>query len=74
MAPSFAPLPRTLDPRTLPRSKPNSIVQILAFIARQPMGRLGRDEEIAQAILFACCDEAAYMTGSVIVIDGGGML
>lgn len=45
-----------------------------AFIARQPMGRLGKDEEIAHAILFACCDEAAYMTGSVIVIDGGAML
>ena len=45
-----------------------------AFVARQPMGRLGKDEEIAQAMLFACCDEAAYMTGSVIVIDGGAML
>ncbi|EGO63809.1 SDR family NAD(P)-dependent oxidoreductase [Acetonema longum] len=42
-----------------------------AFIARQPMGRLGTAEEIAQAILFACCDEAAFMTGSVITIDGG---
>ncbi len=45
-----------------------------AFIARQPLGRLGRDEEIAQAMLFACCDEAAYMTGSVIAIDGGALL
>lgn len=45
-----------------------------AFIARQPMGRLGKDEEIAHAILFACCDEAAYMTGSVISIDGGALL
>ena len=41
------------------------------FIARQPMGRLGRDEEIAHAILFACCEEAAFMNGSVICIDGG---
>ncbi|TCL62733.1 NAD(P)-dependent dehydrogenase (short-subunit alcohol dehydrogenase family) [Hydrogenispora ethanolica] len=45
-----------------------------AFIARQPMGRLGKDEEIAQAILFACCDEASYMNGSVVVIDGGATL
>ncbi len=42
-----------------------------AFIARQPMGRLGSAGEIAQAILFACCDEAAFMNGSVITIDGG---
>lgn len=42
-----------------------------AFVARQPLGRLGNVEEIAHAILFACCDEAAYMAGSVIVVDGG---
>lgn len=41
------------------------------FVERQPMGRLGRVEEIAHAIVFASCQEAAYMTGSVIVIDGG---
>lgn len=45
-----------------------------AFIARQPMGRLGKDEEIAQAVLFASCDEAAYMNGSIISIDGGALL
>jgi len=42
-----------------------------AFVARQPMGRLGRVEEIAHAMLFAACDEAAYMNGSIISIDGG---
>ncbi len=41
------------------------------FIARQPMGRLGKDEEIAAAILFAASDEAAFMTGAIIAIDGG---
>ncbi|MCX7779809.1 MAG: SDR family oxidoreductase [Negativicutes bacterium] len=45
-----------------------------AFIARQPMGRLGTAEEIAHAILFACCDEAGFMNGSVITIDGGATL
>jgi len=44
------------------------------FISRQPMGRLGRDEEIAQAVLFACCDEAAFMNGSIVSIDGGSLL
>ncbi|MBC7238607.1 MAG: SDR family oxidoreductase, partial [Chloroflexi bacterium] len=33
--------------------------------------RLGKEEEIAFAILFAACDEAGFMTGSVITIDGG---
>jgi NAD(P)-dependent dehydrogenase (short-subunit alcohol dehydrogenase family) len=42
-----------------------------AFTARQPMGRLGTSEEIAQAVLFAACDEAGFMTGAVINIDGG---
>ncbi len=42
-----------------------------SFVARQPMGRLGKAEEIAYAMLFAACDEAAYMSGSVISIDGG---
>ncbi|HCZ06930.1 MAG TPA: oxidoreductase [Thermotogae bacterium] len=39
--------------------------------SRIPMGRLGKEEEIAFAILFAACDEAAFMTGSIINIDGG---
>ncbi len=42
-----------------------------AFVARQPMGRLGTPDEIAHAIAFLACDEAAYMTGTVLVIDGG---
>jgi len=41
------------------------------FIARQPMGRLGTDGEIAAAILFAASDEAAFMNGASISIDGG---
>jgi NAD(P)-dependent dehydrogenase (short-subunit alcohol dehydrogenase family) len=41
------------------------------FVARQPMGRFGTDEEIAAAILYASCDEAAFMTGENISINGG---
>jgi len=41
------------------------------FIARQPMGRLGTDAEIAAAILFAASEEAAFMNGAAIAIDGG---
>jgi 2-dehydro-3-deoxy-L-fuconate 4-dehydrogenase len=41
------------------------------FIARQPMGRLGRPEEIAHVAVYLASDESAYMTGSSIVPDGG---
>ena len=41
------------------------------FIARQPMKRLGKSEEIAAAILFAASDEAGFMNGANISIDGG---
>lgn len=37
----------------------------------RPAGRLGRPEEIAAAIVFAAGDQATFMTGSEIVIDGG---
>ncbi|MDF1584862.1 SDR family oxidoreductase [Marinimicrococcus flavescens] len=42
-----------------------------AFIARQPMGRLGTAEEIAALALYLASDESAYMTGTISVIDGG---
>jgi 2-keto-3-deoxy-L-fuconate dehydrogenase len=42
-----------------------------AFLARQPMGRLGRAEEIAAVALLLASDEAAFMTGSNLIIDGG---
>jgi NAD(P)-dependent dehydrogenase (short-subunit alcohol dehydrogenase family) len=39
--------------------------------ARQPMGRLGTPEEIAGAALYLASDDAAFITGSGLVIDGG---
>ena len=42
-----------------------------AFVGRQPMGRLGTAEEIAQLALYLASDESAYTTGAVHVIDGG---
>jgi 2-keto-3-deoxy-L-fuconate dehydrogenase len=41
------------------------------FIARQPMGRLGKAEEIADLCVYLASDESAFMTGQVVVIDGG---
>jgi NAD(P)-dependent dehydrogenase (short-subunit alcohol dehydrogenase family) len=42
-----------------------------ALMARVPMGRLGQPREIANAVLFAASDEASFMTGADLVIDGG---
>ncbi|KQU55575.1 NAD(P)-dependent oxidoreductase [Sphingomonas sp. Leaf339] len=42
-----------------------------AFIARQPMGRLGRAEEIAALVAYLASDDASFTTGAVHVIDGG---
>lgn len=39
--------------------------------ARQPIGRMGLPEEIAAAALYLAADEAAFVTGSALVIDGG---
>jgi len=42
-----------------------------AMIARQPLGRLGTPEEVARAALYLASDDAAFITGSALVIDGG---
>ncbi len=42
-----------------------------AFIARQPMGRLGKPEEIAELAVYLASDAAAFTTGQCHVIDGG---
>jgi 2-keto-3-deoxy-L-fuconate dehydrogenase len=42
-----------------------------AFVARQPMGRLGTPEEIAALAVYLSGDDAQFITGQAIVIDGG---
>ncbi|MDQ6679621.1 MAG: SDR family oxidoreductase [Pseudomonadota bacterium] len=42
-----------------------------AFVARQPMGRLGRTEEIALLAVYLASDESAFTTGTSQIIDGG---
>jgi len=39
--------------------------------AQQPAGRVGRPEDIAEAVLFLCSDKAGFITGENICIDGG---
>lgn len=42
-----------------------------AFIARQPMGRIGKPEEIAAMVAHLAADESAYITGQLLALDGG---
>ncbi len=49
-----------------------SLAQVEAsYVARQPMGRLGRSEEIAALAVYLASDDAAFVTGTTQVIDGG---
>jgi 3-oxoacyl-[acyl-carrier protein] reductase len=45
---------------------PNEIIKQIV-----PMGRVGLPEEIAKVVRFLCSDEASYITGQVISVNGG---
>jgi 3-oxoacyl-[acyl-carrier protein] reductase len=42
-----------------------------AMLAATPLGRLGDPEDVARAVRFLCSDEASFITGEVLVVDGG---
>jgi 3-oxoacyl-[acyl-carrier protein] reductase len=41
------------------------------MLANTPLGRFGRPEDVAGAVRFLCSDEAAFITGEVLLVDGG---
>ena len=47
--------------------------RFLAEAARRPLGRVGKPEEIAQAALYLASDAASFVTGTALVVDGGGL-
>ena len=53
---------------SLRRPRPTTVARCEA---RQPMGRLGRPEEIAMLAVYLASDESAFTTGTVNLIDGG---
>jgi NAD(P)-dependent dehydrogenase (short-subunit alcohol dehydrogenase family) len=63
--------PGTVDSPWVQRLVHDSGESLDALRARQPIGRLGTPEEIAEAVLYVASDAAGFMTGSSLVIDGG---
>lgn len=53
------------------QAQPDPAAARAAFIARQPMGRLGLPQEIAALAVYLASDEASYTTGQAHIIDGG---
>jgi len=49
----------------------DSAQALAAFVARQPIGRLGSAEEIAALVVYLASDESGYTTGTTHVVDGG---
>jgi len=47
--------------------------RFLAEAAKRPLGRVGTPEEIAQAALYLASDASSFVTGSALVVDGGGL-
>lgn len=55
-------------------SKEEMEAMIQAFTARIPMGRMGEPDDIAKAAVFLASSAADYMTGEIVVVDGGTLL
>jgi NAD(P)-dependent dehydrogenase (short-subunit alcohol dehydrogenase family) len=56
--------------RRLP-DEPGGTEYLESIVAQHPMGRLGEPDEVASAILFLASDEASFITGAVLPVDGG---
>jgi NAD(P)-dependent dehydrogenase (short-subunit alcohol dehydrogenase family) len=42
-----------------------------SLAAKVPLGRVGEPDEIASAVVFAASDQASFMTGQILTVDGG---
>jgi NAD(P)-dependent dehydrogenase (short-subunit alcohol dehydrogenase family) len=65
--------PGTINTERVQRlpQEPGGIEYLEAVKAAHPMGRLGEPSEVAKAILFLASDEASFITGAILPVDGG---
>jgi NAD(P)-dependent dehydrogenase (short-subunit alcohol dehydrogenase family) len=61
---------RTERVRELP-NEPGGVEYLQSIEKRHPMGRLGEPEEVAKAILLLASDDASFVTGAILPVDGG---
>jgi NAD(P)-dependent dehydrogenase (short-subunit alcohol dehydrogenase family) len=54
------------------RAQPELADRIVeAIVEREPVGRMGKPEEIAAAVVWLCSGAASFVTGAVLAVDGG---
>lgn len=61
-------------PMIMPDDAVRYNVQLQRWAKRLPIGRVGRPEDVAQAVLYLVSDEASFVTGTALVVDGGRVL
>lgn len=63
--------PGIIETPLVKKTPASSMERLKRAVARQPIARMGRPEEIANAVLFFASDESSYCTGASLVVDGG---
>lgn len=63
--------PGIIETPMVKHTPPSSMERLRKAVARQPIARMGRPEEIANAALFFASDESSFCTGASLVVDGG---
>lgn len=65
--------PGVIDTPMVERAGAESPEEIEQFVQMQPLGRMGTSDEIANAVVWLCSDEASFVTGNAYPVDGGYM-